>query len=345
MTDPQRMGLAIACGAAVLAAGRAQAHTPPVRVSLPIREVVLSDQTRRYTVMLTVGSTQIEAGLDSGSTGLRILPGVLKNEDAKPGWRGDTYSYGSGAQYSGKVGRAHVSFAPGVEGEEDVQLIRSVGCAPGRAGCPADRIPLSAYGIQGDGLAGEGFKAILGLNLSETTLPNPLLGIGVKRWIIVLPRPGEGRPGALILNPTPDELAGYVSLPVAGTVGGGAHDGVMGCLCNDSSRETLCGVTVLDTGAPGIEVVGGGGRRAWPDGTPITLAFMKDGRQAAAFDMQVGRRDQGSHLAFGDRPLRTPGTRIFSGIAAYFAYEVAYDGDRQTLALKPRPPSSAAAAP
>jgi hypothetical protein len=38
---------------------------------------------------------------------------------------------------------------------------------------------------------------------------NPLRAMGVRRWIIVLPRPGEG--GYLIINPDPSELAGFTT--------------------------------------------------------------------------------------------------------------------------------------
>ena len=316
----------------------AQPLTPGARVSLPLREVDLSDGTRRYVVTLTVGGTRIDAGLDSGSTGLRILPGVLAEGDAKPGWRSDTYSYGSGAEYRGHVGRAHVGFAPGVEGDEDVQLIAAVGCAASHPHCPADRVALKDYGIQGDGLPGEGFKAILGLNLSQTTLPNPLTGIGVKRWIIVLPRPGGAAPGELVLNPLPEETAAYESFPIAGAIGPGLHDSIPGCMRNDSSGQTLCGPTVLDTGAPGLMLVQPGAvptSRIWRDGTPVRLAFMRDGRQRLGYAMEIGRRDQGSHLIMTGSPdARTP--LLFTGIAPYFVYDVAYDADRQKVALKPR---------
>ena len=337
MSWRQRLLAALALGLLGATAAAAQ-PTSGTRASLPIREVDLSDGTRRYVVTLTVEGARIDAGLDSGSTGLRILPGVLSDSDAKPGWRSDTYSYGSGAEYSGRVGRAHLSFAPGIEGDADVQLISRVGCRADHPRCPADRVTLKAYGIQGDGLPGEGFKAILGLNFSETTLPNPLTAIGVQRWIIVLPRPGQPGGGELVLNPTPDELVGYEAFPIAGAVGGGAHDGVQGCLRNDVSGEVLCGVAILDTGAPGLRVVRPGmdiSGRPWADDTPVTLAFMKDGRQSLAYDMRIGRRDQGSHLSFESRP-QAGETRLFTGIAPYFVYDVAYDAMRQMIELKPR---------
>src|SRR4051794_9637325 len=82
---------------------------PAARSEVPIREVVLSDGARRYSIPIQVGATAIEAGLDSGSSGLRILPGVLADTDAKAVGGSDSYSYGSGAELDGVVGRAQVA--------------------------------------------------------------------------------------------------------------------------------------------------------------------------------------------------------------------------------------------
>lgn len=63
------------------------AHAEPAaaqRAEVTVREVVLSDGMRRYAVPIRVGATDILAGLDSGSTGLRILPNVLKPGDVQP---------------------------------------------------------------------------------------------------------------------------------------------------------------------------------------------------------------------------------------------------------------------
>ena len=51
-------------------------------LEVPIREVVLSDGVRRYAVTLTVDGVPIEAQLDTGSTGLRILAPALSGKAA-----------------------------------------------------------------------------------------------------------------------------------------------------------------------------------------------------------------------------------------------------------------------
>jgi hypothetical protein len=327
---------------ALPAAAAAQPTSPSTapRGEVAVREVVLSDGTRRYAVPLQVGATAIDAGLDTGSTGLRILPGVLGDSDAKDEGPGESYNYGSGAELRGVKGRGVVSLG-GVSGTSTVQLVRSVGCVEAKPRCPVSRVPAAQYGIQGDGLANQGFKAILGINMSHTRIDNPFIAIGVRRWIVELPRPGEHAPGRIVLNPTEAEVAGFTVVPLVPSLqglGGGRHDAVPGCLLNNVSRAKACGAVTLDSGAPGIEVSNGGlGSEPWPVGTEATLGFYDPaGRLQAAEALVIGQRAHASHLAFTQEP-RISGVTVFSGLTAYFAYAVLYDAEHQTLGFKARP--------
>jgi hypothetical protein len=290
--------------------------------------------------MITVGATAIEAGLDSGSTGLRVLPGALSATDAAAGSSGDSYSYGSGAEFKGVVGKATVSIGD-LSAQTGFQLIRMVGCTDRQPNCPASRLALKDYGIQGDGLAGEGFKAIIGVNMADAEIPSPLKAIGARRWIIELPRPNENTSGRLILNPTDDELSGFVRLPVTeGFAGqrGGLHDSIMGCLINEETRAEACGPTLLDTGAPGIQLANSNLKGPWRAQTPATLEFFdRHKKLAAAVRFQTESRSQASHLNFIERPAPKT-TAILSGLMPYFAFSVLYDPATQELGLKARPP-------
>ena len=334
---PLAVGLSLALTAL---AGTAAAQAPPPRGEVAVREVVLSNGTHRYTIPVKVGAVAVEAGLDTGSTGLRVLPGVLADADAKDLGHGETYAYGSGAELQGVAGEGMLSIG-GLTGVSSLQLVRRVGCTMKLPRCPASRVPADRYGIQGDGLPGEGFKAILGTNMSHTRIANPFVAIGVHRWIVDLPRPGETAPGRIVLNPTDAEVAGFTLLPLSprlAGLGGGRHDAVPGCLLNNATRAKACGVVTLDSGAPGLRLQNGGlGGRAWPEGAPATLAFYDaGGHLQAAETLVVGQRAQASHLAFVDEP-RIQGTTIFSGLTVYFAYSVLYDADRQSIGLKARP--------
>src|SRR4051812_1605151 len=237
-----------------MTAGAQPPPAPAPRAELPIREVMLSNGARRYAIPLKVGDLAMEAGLDTGSTGLRILPGGLGPRDAVPSTREETYAYPSGSRYDGVAGEARLSLG-GLSGRAPVQLIQRLGCVPRYPRCPVSRVPAEQYGVQSDGLPNEGFRAILGANMAPARIGNPFIALGARRWIVELPRPGEAQPGRLILNPTDAELAGYIAVPLAAIharqEGGGLHDSVPGCLVNTRTQARACGAVLLDSGAPG----------------------------------------------------------------------------------------------
>ncbi len=301
------------------------------RAELPIAEVDLSDGTRRFAVTLTIGGTPVRAGLDTGSVGLRLLPSAAAATEATA--QAEHYSYGAGTSLDGVVARAPVA-VDGLAAIVRVEAVHAVGCTAERPGCPARRIPPARFGIQGNGLPGEGFPAILGTALAKAALPNPLVALGAHRWIVTLPRP-DGAAGRLILNPRDEETAGFVTIPLADRGADRRNDAVAACL-TVGSGEPICAPTLIDSGAPGIEVVnhrassegaGGSGTIAFgPRDTPVaTIAFPLNSKAAA------------SRLEFV-RDERVSGPRIRSGLVAYFADDVLYDADAGTIAVRPRPP-------
>ncbi len=224
-----------------------------------------------------------------------------------------------------------------VTGRAKFQQIDKVGCRAGFGTCPAAKVKPAEFGIQGSGLPGEGFKAILGINMASDEAPNPLMALGVKRWIIELPLPGEGKPGRLVLNPTDAEVADYKLFPISAEFSdrrGGLHDAIEGCLVNQQTKRSYCGPTDLDTGAPGVQVATPGAADAWRPQTPVTMAFYDKGKAVLAADFTVGQTP-GSRMSVRPEP-RAPGARIYLGILPYFAYSVLYDPAAKAVGLKAR---------
>ncbi len=326
-----RLKTALAAAFALLAAAPALAQS---RSEVPLREVTLSDGTRRYAVTIKVGGTEIEAGLDSGSTGLRILPGTLQPADAKGTGDDTSIAYGAGTAFDGEVARGTLTIG-GASGTTPLQLIKSKDCVNRQPNCPASKIPMEQFGIQGNGIPGAGFKAIFGTSLADNEVDNPLIAIGVKRWIITLPR-SENETGRLVLNPSDEEVKDYVTLAIDGRRGN-LHDAVQGCIVNQTTKLNACGLLTMDTGAPGIGVVNAGfGYSAMPPGAAAVLGFY-DGRTPRAMEsFTVNSRDHAARLDFfPDNRVR--GTVIRSGLAPYFAFEVLYDPGKRVLGLKARP--------
>lgn len=322
------------------------------RAEVPIREATLSDGTRRYAVPVTMGGLALEAGLDTGSSGLRVLPNVLSAGQAHATAKRDDYSFGAGARFEGVIGETTVAIGE-LSGPVRIQLVQNVGCTRERPRCAAGRVPLESYGVQGDGLPGEGFKAILGAAMGPADVDNPLQATGARRWVIDLPRPGEAA-GRLILNPTDEELAGFVRLPLAAAFSGqagGLHDAVHGCLQNETTGGSVCGAVTLDTGAPGLRVATPEAPpAAWPERTPARISFAdRSGRVLAIEHLMVGSQAQASRLSIEPRP-GAPMPIVFAGLSPYFAFSVLYDPEHGEIGLKPRAPApggprGAAAAP
>ena len=312
-------------------------HAPPTRVEVPLREVLLSNGTRRYAVPISVGGLAMDAGLDTGSVGLRVLDRAIAGAQVEQTSHTTTYSYGIGTRFKGVVAHAKVGFVT-LSGPVTIDVIQKIDCRPDKAACPAAHADPATFGVQGDGLAGEGFPAILGINMGDDEVANPLSKLGVKRWIVDLPKPGDTAPGKLILNPTADETAGFVMFPIVRGLGdssGGAHDAVDGCLRDLKSRETICGALMLDSGAPGIRVVSAEPGKPWPEGDPAQIVFVKDGKPALVMDFAVDRRDEASHFTTEEDPhMRVP--HLYTGLTSYFAFDVLYDPQHGQVGLKPR---------
>jgi len=318
---------------ACLSAGQAMAQT---RVELPIRETVLSDGVRRYSVPVEVGGVMLQAALDTGSTGLRLLPG--SGARLSESGRRDSYSFGAGIKVEGVIANAALALGE-IKGQTSLQSIKAVSCVEEMRECAATRTPLSQFGLEGDGLAAQGFPAILGLNTARVPIGNPLQALGVKRWIVELPRPGDTAPGRLILNPSAEDIAGFVILPFVARLNwqsAGVHDSVDGCL-KTAGAKPLCGPVMLDTGAVNIGLINTGVAAGFADKPQATLTLDDTAASArVAIEMPLGRRDLATRISPRADALM-PRPTIVAGLAPYFAWDVYYDADHSAIGFRPRP--------
>lgn len=324
------LALATLTMSAVPAAGQAP------RAEVPIRAITLSDGVRRYAVPVTVDGAAVEAGLDTGSTGLRVLARAVPAMAAEKGGGAGAYRYSSGVSLDGRVLREPVALGGGAALPVPIERIDKVGCTPDHRGCPGERLAIADYGLQGDGLKGEGFPAILGLNMADDPVKNPLVAMGVTRWIVELPRPGDAGDGRLILNPSDGEIAGYTLYPLIAAFAnlhGGLHDALHGCLVRADGGEKLCGPVLFDSGAPGLRVSLKSVRAVWPRGAAGQLV-VGGGGKPSALAFTVGLREQASAMTI-EQPA-TGAERISAGLMPYFGWSVLYDAKAGAIGLKPR---------
>ena len=234
------------------------------RVEVPISQRRLSDGTIRYSVPVRVGGGRIiDAMLDTGSFGLRVMHGVVSPERYQPTPDVRRYHFASGVVLEGRLARAEIAIGDAkTDAPVVIQIVRSVTCAALKPDCPAARLDAADYRIGGDGLPREGFKAILGLSMRAPPVSSPALNpldfIGDRRWIIVLPRPDDTAPGKLIINPGADEVEGFQTFPVllhpfSDTDSGGRalrESQMPGCLDAQAPDQDDCQPVLMDTGAP-----------------------------------------------------------------------------------------------
>ena len=231
------------------------------RVEVPISQLKLSDGAIRYSVPVRLGGGRmIKAMLDTGSFGLRVMHGVVPPQRYQSMPEVRRYRFGSGVVFEGKLVKADIEVGDAKTGEPVViQIVQSVRCGALKPDCPAARLDTADYRIGGDGLPREGFMAILGLSMRSPPVSSPALNpldfIGDRRWIIVLPRPGDAAPGKLIINPDQTEIAGFQNFPVSlhpdAASGGSAlrETQMPGCLDGRATDQDDCRPVPMDTGA------------------------------------------------------------------------------------------------
>lgn len=301
------------------------------RQDIPIHQTSLPDGELRYSVPVTIGATTVETMLDTGSTGLRVLPGVLGSTDYAATSEASDYRYGSGARYRGVVATAAVQLGELPAAAIRFQAIASIGCVATRPHCPVSRIAPADYGIGGSGIAKAGFHAILGTSFGPAEIDPPLAPLGVTRWIVELPKPGDTAPGHLILNPTAAESEGYTLFRMPDR----RSSAIPACLVNLQSNDKACGRLLLDTGQPAILVESKGpvGGLPWANGTPAAIAVANSEGKQMSLRFTVGA---GRDAAIGLNPhADLPFTRL-SGVAPYFVWSVYYDKENRIIGLKPR---------
>ena len=314
------------------------AANAPARAEIPVKRVLMPNGIARYTVDITVnGIGPIPALLDTGSTGLIVMAGVIEAKRfAKTGTFYDTFSSGekmSGIMTQGRIGLGGLDTGVPIR----FGSIQTVTCIAARPKCSAALLKPKDYAIAGDGIAGAGFKAILGIGLDHFFLPNPLVGAGANTWIVRLPQAGKSD-GAIIVNPTVADLDGFKRYPVSRESFhqlGAFRASVPGCLASPATGLNLCGQVALDTGTPGVFA-------QVPD-LPAAASVHAPQRYSLNLFEGAGRLEipieetwNTRRIVYFERTTKTTTAAINAGAAPYLSYLVFYDYRNNQVGLKPR---------
>lgn len=315
------LALVLAC------AGPAVAQT---RAEVPIQAHVGPAGVARYTIPITVGGAEIQALLETGTSGLRLTPEATAATHYQASDKAASYSLPSGLKLSGADAVAKVAIGGlSAPGPTPLLIVREAACADARPLCQAVLAGTKAAQAQG-------LNAAIGTNMSGGS-DNPLVQAGAKRWIVELPQ--GSAPGRLILNPTEAEAADFVVFKLNPLLARGRnpfHDAIEGCVIDIKAKQRFCGATLMDTASPGVYVTPAPRLpdKAWPAGTEAAMAFINDKKQTLAAGFTT---DQGPATRFTILPAsQFPATFIAAGSLPFQAYAVLYDAEAGVVGLKKR---------
>ena len=336
---------ALALSLLMIAGSAAAANASGERVDVPIAQTVLPDRTVRYSILIRIGSSPpIKAMLDTGSNGIHVLPGVLPSDSVTLTGRMQDYGYGSGVKLSGRVANAAVRIGDlEISTPIHIHAVESIGCFDNQTDCPASRISQAEYGLGGDGIANQGFKAIVGTSMPvrghpERLFENPLLFIGEARWIVSLPLPGQSAPGHLIINPDGRDLASYTMFDKLAPIASMNQEALPGCIHNEDTGRAFCGPVLLDSGEVGVRITTPGvPPRSWPPGTRGTVAFREEdaGPPKTMMEFAVGMSMPGAHVSMASQ-ANAAATFTNAGVLPFFTFDVFYDAKAHVIGLKRR---------
>src|ERR1700677_506102 len=232
----------------------------PGAAAVPVAVTTDATGVMRAIVHIRVGGgPSVPVLLDTGSAGIRILPGEVGRSVQQTG-QSETGTFGGGLQLTSRVVQANVSIGGLVTpSSTQVSLIQSSGCAPGFPSC-----------VPGQGtkaiLGSSGVVGILGVAMSgaaAATVPySPLLQLRApyrNGFTLSLP---AGGPDSLVLG-TPRATADTVTLPMVPATPSAYPNGVPAWqkdvnLCwTFGIGRTGCGATDLDSGTSETVVIPG----------------------------------------------------------------------------------------
>ena len=211
-----------------------------------------SDGAMRFSINIEIGDSPLDVLLDTGSTGLRVMPGAVPDSAfACATTIASTYSYKSGLQLDGVVARATITIG-GVATPAPIPVTYtdSVTCAPVNPDCVADGL--------------SGFHAILGIGLRNgaAAVGSPIAQLpGQPSFVVHAPGYDAGS-GTLTIGPNDTSAFMTLQLPAAsddGTLANGTpawddHYGIPTCLDDVTAGVDYCEPAMWDTGNPAITI-------------------------------------------------------------------------------------------
>jgi hypothetical protein len=328
------------------------------RVAVPISAHRSSFGYMYMTVPVTIGSTTIEAILDTGSPGLRVLPGALQAYDYTQRETPSEITYSSGERVVGRVATGVVKVGAASTGVGiDFTLADEVVCDVSKPTCGAQGADAQTYGFlqeRSDGATG--YKAILGVSLrgpighpfGSDGVFSPLAQMGRSSFVVQITHERGVGTGWLIINPDARDDGGWVrfdlkrqSAALALGVSTWYDQSLYGCLIDQSNQRQQCSPLMLDTGSPSMTLFSKNirGDGVAPAGTLFSWTLKQDSFHSLygpLFGSVYQDADIGNASVVFTRPLETPFDEDYMvwGPLVFYQYNVLFSS-AGFIALRP----------
>ena len=315
--------------------------TDPSRIDIVVGpEVGHTDGAQRMFVDIALDDgAPFLALLDTGSTGLRVLPAASPTASAQATPAGP-FSFDSGLQLNGVVDRArfqigHFATDTGIP----IMLIDAIRCT--KEPCPADGHTAADFTF-------DGALAILGVGMRTTDADDGVGDAivqlpGAPGYIIEAPAYG-GSTGTLQIDPDVADVSAFKTIQLGALSNGvplangvTAWDDHSIPTCVTANSDNFCFGGMFDTGDPPINIEIKdyiGSKQPLPPGTVVDIA-LGNGGGLASYGFTVGNPAVAGVDEVVMRP-RPQGTFINLGTSIFFRFDVFFDQVHGVIGLGPK---------
>lgn len=306
------------------------------------------------TVPITIGNTTLDAILDTGSAGLRVLPGALQDSDYTLTATPSQVSYNGGERLTGFTASANVRIGNvAIPTPVMYTQAKTVDCTEQTPNCPANTTDKQNYALLKDA-SHAGVKAILGVGLRGDTVDprrtpfdnvySPLAQVGNGAYIIKLNPANTG--GELIVQPDDTDSLNWMrfNLQAQGfSLPNGLpaqwDSSLEGCIASTPPATRHCGWLLLDSGNPrnGVYAPDIASPYYPPPGTSIQFSLKQDATHAfrpPAFNVTPSDLVGGHATVVGLDHKDTPDTFLVWGAWVFQHYDVVFS-QSGFIALRP----------
>ena len=321
-------------GASLDAAGAGAPVDVPITLSAPS-----ASGTVRFSIPVTLGSSPpVEAFLDTGSSGLRILPGVLPSSAfAEITTTKVTSSYHSGLTLSGVIATINVSIGGlSTPTPIPVMLVQTVSCAADEPNCGANGVDAGGYTFF------ETSRVLIGVGLRNSAssggVASPIPQLQGSPSFLIQGATHGGTSATMVLRPDTASLPTLKTFSLPKEDGGAPlpngvsafadRYGLPACLNDTTHGVDYCVPAELDTGNPPVYIewpgAGDAGERVLPPATMVEVTIGPEAGVLEQYSFTVGSVPTSGVDAVEVEPATLP-PYMNLGTQVFFRYDVYFD--------------------